>query len=226
MTLPVLILRPQPGADETARRVRDRNMHAVVAPLFAIEPLDWTMPDPSRYDALLVSSRNSLRLGGAQLAGLTALPVLAVGAKTAEAARAQGFSVAMTGEDGLAELMQAVDRARYSRLLRLAGEDHILMPDWPGQVELRILYRATERDLPAEAIAALMDDNVTLLHSPRAAFSLRKAMQKHGLAPARTRLAALSERVAEAAGDGWHSLVVAAQPTDAALLDAAHCLCR
>ena len=46
MTGRVLILRPQPGADETAERARALGLEAVVAPLFEVGPLAWTGPGP------------------------------------------------------------------------------------------------------------------------------------------------------------------------------------
>ena len=43
----VLILRPQPGADETAARARALGLEPLVAPLFTVRPLAWTPPDPA-----------------------------------------------------------------------------------------------------------------------------------------------------------------------------------
>ncbi len=44
----LLVLRPQPGADETAARARALGLEPVVAPLFSVRPLHWTPPDPDR----------------------------------------------------------------------------------------------------------------------------------------------------------------------------------
>ena len=40
----VLVLRPEPGASATVERARARGLDAFAVPLFAIEPLDWDVP--------------------------------------------------------------------------------------------------------------------------------------------------------------------------------------
>ena len=57
----MLILRPQPGADETAARARTLGLEPVVAPLFTIRPLAWEPPDPAEFDAVLLTSANAAR---------------------------------------------------------------------------------------------------------------------------------------------------------------------
>ena len=42
----VLILRPQPGADESAARARALGLDPVVAPLFSLRPRSWEPPGP------------------------------------------------------------------------------------------------------------------------------------------------------------------------------------
>ena len=49
---PLLVLRPQPGADATAARAKALGLDAIVTPLFRIEPCAWDMPDGA-FDALL-----------------------------------------------------------------------------------------------------------------------------------------------------------------------------
>ena len=93
----VLVLRPEPGATATLRRARERGLEAEAVPLFEVEPVEWSVPDPSDFDALLLTSANAVRHGGPGLQALRELPVHAVGEATARAAREAGFAVATIG---------------------------------------------------------------------------------------------------------------------------------
>ena len=61
---PVLVLRPEPGAGETAARARALGLEPIVAPLFAVRPIAWAAPDPAAYDAVMLTSANAARHGG------------------------------------------------------------------------------------------------------------------------------------------------------------------
>ena len=211
----VLILRPQPGADETAARARAIGLEPVVAPLFAVHPLAWTVPDRAAFDAVLLTSANAARLAGDGLATFRALPCYAVGEATAAAAREAGFANVRTGpSDGAATLARArSDGAR--RLLHLCGRDRIAL----GGVTQIPVYAAE----PAGALPAQVETMLALLHSPRAA--ARFATLVGGRRGA-IRIAAISAQAARAAGEGWRSLDIAAAPRDQALLELARKLCH
>lgn len=209
----VLVLRPEPGAAATCAAARARGLDPVAAPLFTVRPLAWTLPDVLP-DAVLMTSANAARFGGAQLAALADLPLYAVGAATAAAARAAGFTRVIAGATDVAAIVAA---AGGRTLLHLAGREH--RPS--GAATVRIVYASDAVDaLPAPARAAL-PDAVALLHSARAAGLFA------ALIPDRAALsiAALSTAVARAAGRGWGQVSVAERPTDAALLAAAAKLC-
>src|SRR5687767_8581448 len=84
------ILRPEPGASATVSRAAAIGLDAFAMPLFEIEPLAWEAPEPTAFDALLLTSANAVRCGGQALERLRGLPVHAVGEATAEAARRAG----------------------------------------------------------------------------------------------------------------------------------------
>jgi uroporphyrinogen-III synthase len=210
----LLIVRPRPGADETAARARDLGLEPIVLPLFEAHPLDWTPPDPRGFDAVLLTSANAARLGGEGLRPLLGLPCYAVGERTAEAARAAGFGEVKTGpSDGFA-LAAMAEADGAGALLHLGGRDHV-----PVERATHIAVYASE---PAGALPAELGEAVILLHSRRAAFRLA------ALATNRARLviAAISVQVAEAAGPGWKEVAVAAAPRDEALLELAAKLCQ
>jgi uroporphyrinogen-III synthase len=222
---PVLVLRPEPGCAETLAAARGRGLEAIAAPLFAIQPVAWTAPDASAFDALLVGSANAFRQGGSGLAAVIRLPVLAVGDRTADAARAAGFRVAATGQGGLQAVIETVEAP--ARLLRLSGETRVELVPPPGvEVVDATVYRAVPLPLADRAVAALRAGAVAMLHSAEAARRFAAECDRLGIARGTVRLAALASRIAEAAGEGWAQVCTAAQVTDCALLALATDMCH
>jgi uroporphyrinogen-III synthase len=213
----VLILRPEPGAGETAARARARGLAPIVAPLFAIRPVAWEVPDSEAFDAVLLTSAHAAR--SARPGSLISLPCYATGEATAAAARAAGFDEVHTGPgDGEAALALATRDGR-SRVLHLCGRDHVVLPG----VERRIVYAADAAEkLPEAARDALAQDAVVLIHSPRAAALFASRVGERS----RIRLALISAAAAAAAGGGWAEKAVAARPRDEALLEVAAKLCN
>lgn len=217
---PLLVLRPEPGASATAAAARGLGLTVVVAPLFAVRAMAWR-PPAIAPDAVLMTSANAARHGGAAMAALASLPLYAVGRATEAAARAAGFSriVAGDADAGAIVARAAADGRRH--LLHLAGRDH-RRTTMPGlRIDTRIVYASEAvRTLPDAARAAL-PEAVAALHSPRAAALFAAlAGDRVGIA-----IAALSGAVADAAGEGWRAIAIAARPDDATLLAAAAKLC-
>jgi uroporphyrinogen-III synthase len=216
----VLILRPQPGADETVARARALGLEAVVAPLFTVKPLPWNLPEGA-YDAVLLTSANGARRGFKP--ELANLPCYAVGEATAQAVREAGATQVITGpSDGAAAVALMAD-AGVRSALHLCGRDHIPLTDPRLSIERAVVYASeASAALPAAASTAVRDGALVLLHSPRAAALFAS------LAPdrARIRIAAISAAAAEAAGPGWASVHIAERPRDHALLELAARLCK
>jgi uroporphyrinogen-III synthase len=204
-----LVLRPAPGNAATVARLAGLGVPALAVPLFHVVPCDWTAPDPEDFDALLLTSANAVRHAGAALTTLAHLPVVAVGAATAAAARGAGLSVAITGE---ADAADAVARAAaFPRLLHLAGRERVALPG----VTAITVYASDALDPPPGMIERAVD-GVVLLHSARAARRFVELAQ--GLPRERIRIVAISAAVADAASAGWAAIDVAGAPTDAALI--------
>jgi uroporphyrinogen-III synthase len=217
MTRPLLVLRPQPGADATAARAAERGLRAIVAPLFRIVPREWDMPDEP-VDALLITSANGARALDDRLD--RSLPVYAVGEATADAARRAGFGTVTAGPGRIEELVPIIVRDGIRSLLHLAGEDRTAFDPAGLRIETRIVYAAEPVAPPPAFEPALAEGAVVLLHSTRAARRFRE------LAGPAYRIAAISEAVYAAAGDGWEAIAVADRPTDDALLAVAARLCQ
>lgn len=219
----VLVLRPEPGASATAARAAALGLAATVTPLFTTRAIDWDAPAADAQDALLVTSANAMRLGGAGLARLAALPIYAVGAATAAAARAVGFARVIVGDDDAAAIVMQAQADGVTRLLHLAGAEHRAVEMAGGTISRVIIYEAVAASrLPTPARDALAAGAVALVHSPRAGTLLRTLAEAAGVAADGIAVAAISA----SAGQGWRTLAVAERPTDDALLAAAVRLCE
>ncbi len=212
----MLVLRPEPGASITARAAEAMGLVAHVRPLFEIAALDWTPPDPAHFDAVMLTSANA----ATAISHYRWLPIFAVGARSAAAARAAGATDVRPGSSDASALVATIMASGATRVLHLSGKDRIAVDPGPLSLTVIPVYAARAID-PAPAL----DDaaaHVVLLHSPRAAAHFA------ALSPVRatTRIAAISAATAAAAGDGWAACTIAAEPNDSALLAAAAGLCH
>lgn len=211
----MIVVRPAPGDARTLARLAALGIAAESVPLFAVRPVAWALPDPSDFDAVLLTSANAVRHGGTGLDTLRNLPVVAVGAATAAVARAAGFAVALTGDGDAVAVRAQAAAAGLSRLLHLAGRDRLAA----GSATITV-YASDALGLPLGTAARFAGATV-LLHSARAAATVAALVDRDGVNRGEVRLAAFSPTVAAAAGDGWQAVAIAAAPTDAALIEAA-----
>lgn len=222
--LPVIVVRPEPGLAATLGAARANGLDVHGFALFEPEPAAWQAPDPAPYAALLAGSGTVFREGGAQLAPLRALPVLAVGEATAEAARAAGFTVSATGQGGLQALVGDLPPGRY---LRLCGEARVALDPPAGvTIDPLVTYRIAARAFPPELATLLRAPALVLLHSGEAARHFAGQCAAHGIDRARLMLACLAPRIAAAAGKGWARVESARDPSDSALLELARQMCQ
>jgi uroporphyrinogen-III synthase len=223
MSLPLIIVRPEPGASATAARAAALGLAGIIAPLFAAEPRAWTPPKLAGLDALLVTSANAVRLAGPQLAALAALPVHAVGEASADAARAAGLTVAHIGDGGAQPLVDALVARGARALLWLTGTERTALASGPARITPIITYAMPALPPPPAWGRAIAEPGLLLLHSARAAArasALAGAARNHLIA------LAISGPVAAAVGTGWKQVVVASSPDDAAMLALAAKLCQ
>lgn len=220
----VLILRPQPGADETAARALELGLTPVLAPLFSVRPLPWEPPGPDGFDAVMLTSANAARAGGDGLTTFTGLRCYATGEATAAAAREAGFVDVQAGSsDGAALLdLMAADGVRSA--FHPCGRHRIDMAHETVRLTDVTVYAAEAvRRLPPEAEAGLTNRALVLIHSPRAGrlFAELYSGERKGVA-----IAAISPAAADAAGEGWRFVMAAEEPRDEALLELAVKLCQ
>jgi len=229
----LLVTRPLDDGLELAERLSGLGHEALVEPLLSIAP-DLAAALPlAGATALLFTSANGVRAFALRSQD-RGLPVFAVGAATARAAREVGFAD-VSCADGDAAALEALVVARRTPadgpLLHVAGK--VVAGDLAGRLAARgfeartaALYAAEPAlrlsDAARDALAQGEVDGV-LVFSPRSATILVGLVEAAGLraAAARVELYALSEAVAAAAsGLPWRRVVVAAAPSEDALLAA------
>lgn len=219
-----LALRPEPGLSATLEKARALGLAITGHALSEIRAVAWDCPDPAAIDGLLIGSANAILYGGEHLAHLREKPVYAVGEATAAAARAGGFTVAMTGSGGLQGVLDAI--AGPCHLLRIAGEERIVLAPPPGVTFAEVIAYRSE-PLPLDPVAPLLGSGgvLVLLHSAATARHFAAECDRLGLARGGITFAALGPRIAAAAGEGWAAVHTAAQPDEAALMQLAFDLC-
>jgi uroporphyrinogen-III synthase len=221
----VVVLRPEPGNAATCTAARALGLDPYAAPLFATGPVGWQCPAPPPPDGLLIGSAAVFAHGGDALTALRAVPVHAVGATTARAAHAAGFTVATTGSGGLQAVVDTLPAGQY---LRLAGEAHVPLTLPAGvSVETIVVYAARPLALNDDAATLIAREPVVaLLHSAEAARHFAAECDRLNLARDHIALACLGPRIVPAAGPGWRTVHVAATPDDQAVLFLARQMCQ
>ena len=182
----IWITRAQPGADATAERVRALGHEAVIAPLLAVRSLPDVTIDLGGVVALAFTSANGVR-AFADLSGERVLRVFAVGAATAQAARAAGFRSVLSADGDVEALAEGI-AARRGELQGVVLHPGAAEPagDLAGALEKHgvearrvILYEAAPVEVAAAAAEALGQSDAVLLHSPRAAQVLAQLLRAH-----------------------------------------------
>lgn len=217
MSRAIAVLRPEPGNGATAAAIEARGRVAIRMPLFSVRPVAWEVPDSRNFDALILTSANAVRHGGAGLSALHRLPVHAVGEATAEAARQAGFHVVHMGTAGADSLIAEAEAGGIRRALHLAGRERTIAPG--GIVAQVATVYASEPHTPQDA--ARLAGSVALVQSARAGTRLGEVVDGAGLARGGIALVAISARVADAAGTGWERVVVPGATSSEALIEAA-----
>ena len=182
----IWITRAQPGADVTAERVRALGHEAVVAPLLAVRILPDVPIDLRGVAALAFTSANGVR-AFADASGERALKVFAVGAATAQAARAAGFKSVLSADGDVDALADGI-AARRSELrgavlhpgaAELAGDLSGALERHGVEARRLTLYETVPVAVDAAQAEALSRCDAVLLHSPRAAQVLARLLKAH-----------------------------------------------
>jgi uroporphyrinogen-III synthase len=236
----VLVTRPQPDDEATAAALRARDFEVLKAPMLRFEPVAFQDDTDAAYGAVIVTSANALRGIEPHLENsrLLALPLFAVGERTADAARRAGFENVISANGDAAGLRDCVlasvrtkELKKASPLLYLAGAD--LARDLAGELGERgftVVTHTTYRMAPVSSLPREICDafaahriEAVLHYSRRSARAFLQAARAGGVEISALAIpqCCISAQVATVVRDaGATQVVVAATPDENALLEA------
>jgi uroporphyrinogen-III synthase len=228
----VVLTRPQDDSERTATALCAKGHDVLIAPLLRVEPVDVRLT--AAWGGIVITSANAVAAIASSPArdGLIKLPLYAVGKRTADAARAAGFTDIVTAGGDVRDLLRNVVARRADDkgpLLYLAGEDR--SGDLIGDLavhgiaaEMAVVYRAVTAPFSPALIDMLKagEADAVLHFSRRSAESYlagAKAAQvaEPALAVAHYCLSAPIAALLQAAGAG--RIAVAKRPDEAAMIE-------
>jgi uroporphyrinogen-III synthase len=187
----VLVTRPKEDCARTASLLAAHGHEALLAPIFEVLSIKAELPEAA--DAVVAASANAIRRANpAALRRFLDLPLFAVGAATAAAARTAGFARVAAGAGDSRDLARMLAEAlpKGARILHLAGKPRRDEPiaALAGHFALRMAETyetAALSSLPEEIGLALREHSVdVVLHfSPRAARVFGDLVEAAGLLP-------------------------------------------
>jgi uroporphyrinogen-III synthase len=188
----VLVTRPHPDNEATARALRDRGFQVVLAPVLRFEPVAPPDELDADFTAVIATSANALRAAEAQLSAFAKLPLFAVGEHTAAEARRLGFgrvTVADGDAGGLRKCVRKSLTKKAGKLLYLAGAD--LSRDLAGEFAadgFEVVTRTTYRMVALSALSpetreafAANEVEAVLHYSQRSARAFLEAARGDGV---------------------------------------------
>jgi uroporphyrinogen-III synthase len=228
----LIVTRPEADGERTAAALRAAGHEVLLAPLMRVEPLHTDLS--GNWGGVVITSANAPAAiaDNPTRGAVLKLPLYAVGRRSAEAARAAGFTDVTSAGGDVHDLVQLiVERHADAKapLLYLAGEDRAADP--VGELamhgvaaEMRIVYRAVTAPFPPELIEAFAANAVDgVLHfSRRSADNFIAGAQATGLterALAVPHYCLSAQIAAPLASAGATRIAVAARPNEAALIE-------
>jgi uroporphyrinogen-III synthase len=228
----ILLTRPLPESEATARKLQDMGHTSAIEPLLELQMLDHALPDAGDIQAILLTSSNGARALARQSIGRD-LPVYTVGSATAAGAGDAGFTDVKSADGDVFALTRLVTqncRPEAGVLVHLSGEDSA--GDLAGALQQAgykihrvVVYRAVARAALSEAVTAAMRANAfdgVLLFSPRTAAIFEDLVLRDGLGEAcgELDLYAMSQAVSHATGRlSYRHRHIAKYPSQADLLE-------
>jgi uroporphyrinogen-III synthase len=219
----VIILRPEPGASESAARAKRLGLMPRLCPLFEARAIEWDAPPAEEFDALLMTSAQAVRLGGPQLANFRDLPAYAVGSATARAMADAGFQKIVSGDQDGSAIAARIAADGHRRLLHLGGTT--VAPFEAGPLSIRRVAVYSIGEKADAALEPLLERGAVLLvHSPRAGNRLAALVGPQRRSE--LHIVAISAAALASCGPGWSSGEAPDQPDDERMLALAARLCE
>lgn len=227
MSRPVLVVRSEPGASETAARLAEHGHAPILSPVSSIV-FEAGAPDLSGVDALAFTSANGVRA----LERLTQdrdWDVFAVGDATALAAREAGFRRAHSASGDLSALIDLIfsELREGVKIAHVSGEaiaGDLCETLCSAGLDCRrvVVYRAEPATaLSDDARAALAGgETAVLIHSALGAERFLALASAAGLDTSKARYAAISQAAGEPLAAAGLSFEAAGHPDETGLLGA------
>jgi uroporphyrinogen-III synthase len=216
----VLVTRSEPDASDFADLCRAHGLDPIIAQVMEIR-IHEKRVDLAGAGALAFTSANGVRAFAANETRRD-LPVFAVGAVTADAAKAAGFKNVNAADGDVESLAHHIGAERDKAakgVLHIAGEDRagdlvaLLRAAGIGAHRLTLYEAASLKALPDEVVRLLKNDppEWVTFFSPRTARLFVELAEAVNAASrfGDMRAACLSDAVAEAAGNNWRERRVA-----------------
>jgi len=225
----IWVTRAAPDAEATAQRLRELGHTPLIGPVLEVRHLAKPAPSLAGVGALAFTSRNGVSAFAA-VSPRRDLPVFAVGAATADAARALGFGKVFSANGDVAALAKLIARRRdlfsgavlYAGAREPAGDLPAALQAEGIAVRRHVVYAVEVMEPPLAATAALSAEPIELdailVYSPRAG---RRLAEIQALARVAQSLDAfcISDAAAEPLRTlNFRRLAVAAKPNEDALL--------
>jgi uroporphyrinogen-III synthase len=192
----VLVTRAAPDNARTADVLQAHGFDVLLAPMLQFQAVPFRLDETARYSGIVVTSANALRAieDHPLRERLKDTPLFAVGTRTADAARAQGFANVVAADGDVAALRALVAtrvarRATAAPLLYLSAADITddIAAGLAGRgitVTRQTVYRMAALDrVPPDIVAAFAAQRIeaVLHYSSRSARSFVAAIRSAGL---------------------------------------------
>lgn len=236
----LIVTRPEEDATKLIAKLESMGHSGSAAPMICISNLPGVILPQRPWQAILVTSANSVRALSTLEGGneLTSVPVLAVGPASTDAARAAGFSSVRTAAGDLKALtalaVQHLDPAMgplfYPSGTVISGDLKAHLEGEGFTCVRTPLYEAVPAtELPAAIVSEIKKQSAdgVVLYSPRTARTWAKCLATAGLLEAASSLThcCLSTAVADAlhaecrGGPRIENLAIAPEPNEDSLLE-------
>lgn len=244
----ILNIRPDDDAARDAVTLQRYGVAALASPVMTVQKLPTHFCAPSAVSGLIFTSRHAVTIFAAavlrsdrQTEALSwrTKPVYVVGAATARAARAAGFTNVQVGAGGGASLVPVISgrhKAKAQSLLwpsaRYKSFDMVAALREHGYhvIDQPVYETVMAKTLAEDVLAAIKTGQVlaVLSLSARTSVLFINLLQSHGLEHFQSSMTfvAGSQTIADAAGSGWKEVFVAAHPRRTRLLAIATLLYR
>ena len=206
----MLVTRPEPDAGDTAARLAALDIEAALCPLLSHETLPTSLPDPSGFAGLALTSANAVRALEERgvLAQFLNIPAYTVGDRTAAVAEEMGFGLVQSAGGSLGDLVDLLAHAGLKGpIFYPAGRDQSgdlaksLAPFGVMVITSQIYAMNAAAELPEQILGELEDGSIdaALFYSRRTAETFARLCEGRLSRLARLELGmlCLSETIAE-----------------------------